>query len=85
MADVVSSVTSLFHTVLQAFEFIQVARAFENEAGIYQSKLAIIQLRLSRWGEATGIEPDHEPKPDEEASKNGRPCLAINVAWTGLR
>ncbi|WAO93445.1 HeLo domain-containing protein [Fusarium falciforme] len=79
MADVVSSVTSLFSTALQAFEFIQVARTFENEAGIYQSKLAIIQLRLSRWGEAIGLDPDHEAKPAEATLKNGQPSLAINT------
>ncbi|UPL00936.1 hypothetical protein LCI18_011870 [Fusarium solani-melongenae] len=79
MADVVSSVTSLFSTALQAFEFIQVARTFENEAGIYQSKLAIIQLRLSRWGEAIGLDPDHGAKPAEETVKNGQPSLAINT------
>ncbi|WXC51014.1 hypothetical protein QX201_010719 [Fusarium graminearum] len=79
MADVVSSITSLFSTVLQAFEFIQVARTFENEAGIYQSKLAIIQLRLSRWGEAIGLDPDHEAKPAEETLKSSQPSLAIKT------
>ncbi|KAF5581875.1 hypothetical protein FPANT_8743 [Fusarium pseudoanthophilum] len=55
MADVISSVTSLFPKAIQAFEFIQVARAFVDTASTYQSRLAILQLRLSRCGEAAGL------------------------------
>ncbi|KAF5230265.1 hypothetical protein FAUST_9886 [Fusarium austroamericanum] len=64
MADVVSSIISLFSTALQAFEFIQ---------------LAIIQLRLSRWGEAIGLDPDHEAKPAGETLESGQPSLAITT------
>ena len=79
MADVVSSVTSLFSTVLQGFQHIQVARSFEGDIGLYQAQLAITQLRLSRWGEAVGVNPDHEDGPDEGTSRSGQASLAINT------
>lgn len=76
--DAISQALNLFSTALQAFEFIQVARTFEDEAGLHQTKLAIIQLRLSRWGEAVGLDPDYEAKPDDGASQKGQSTLATN-------
>ncbi|KAL7759207.1 hypothetical protein ACKLNR_011634 [Fusarium oxysporum f. sp. zingiberi] len=58
MADVVSSVTSLLSIVIQGFNTIQVARSFQHGKDLYQLQLSIIQLRLSRWGEAVGINPE---------------------------
>lgn len=71
MADVVSSVTSLLSIIIQGFDTIQVARSFQHGKDLYQLQLAIIQLRLSRWGEAVGISPDFRNIVGETPVKRG--------------
>lgn len=77
----ISSITSLLSTILQAFEYIQLARAFDSDFKLYQTRLAVIQLRLSRWGEATGFAPRHqsEASSEDDFSQSSSPVPAVNV------
>ncbi|KAB2569002.1 Heterokaryon incompatibility protein s [Lasiodiplodia theobromae] len=53
--DIATSTISLFNAALDCFERIQLARSFDQDFATHQLKLDIIQVRLSRWGEAAGI------------------------------
>lgn len=79
--EAVSSITSLLSTILQGFEYIQLARAFDDDFKLYQTRLAVIQLRLSRWGQATGFAPrqQSEASSEDENSQSSPPALAINA------
>ncbi|KAL0253188.1 hypothetical protein SLS55_010641 [Diplodia seriata] len=50
-----SSAVELFEVAIDSFGVIQLARDFEQEFATCQLKLDILQLRLSRWGEVSGI------------------------------
>ncbi|KAK8218606.1 prion-inhibition and propagation-domain-containing protein [Phyllosticta capitalensis] len=54
MADI-STAIGLFNFAIDCFGRIQIARGFEDDFAIYQLKLDILQLRLSRWGVVVGI------------------------------
>jgi hypothetical protein len=60
----VSNITSLITTILQGVEYIQLARTFDDDLKVHQLRLDLIRLRLSRWGQATGI-----LKADEEGER----------------
>src|SRR5690349_3047912 len=77
----ISSITSLLSTILQAFEYIQLARAFDSDFKLYQTRLVVIQLRLSRWGEATGFAPRHQSEASSEdcTPQSGPLAPAINA------
>lgn len=64
--DIANGIITSFATVLQCFEYIQIARNFEDDYEFYQLKLDIARLRLSRWGEAAGI--GQVTNPSGEAS-----------------
>jgi hypothetical protein len=51
----VSNITSLITTILQGVEYIQLARTFDDDLKVHQLRLDLIRLRLSRWGQATGV------------------------------
>lgn len=51
----VSDVVTLLDTALGCFERVQIARSFDDDLDNHRIKLDIIQLRLSRWGEAVGL------------------------------
>ncbi|KAK6952351.1 hypothetical protein Daesc_006887 [Daldinia eschscholtzii] len=49
--DIASNTISLLNFAIECFNYIQLAREFEQEFSTYQLKLDILQVRLSRWGE----------------------------------
>ena len=51
----VSSITSLVSTILQSVGYVQLARSFGDDLKLHQLRLDLIRLRLSRWGQATGL------------------------------
>ncbi|KAL6700443.1 prion-inhibition and propagation domain-containing protein [Trichoderma pleuroticola] len=53
--DSASNAIGILQFVLSCFSQIQLAREFENEFEVYQLKLDLIQLRLSRWGEVAKL------------------------------
>ncbi|RFU75822.1 small s [Trichoderma arundinaceum] len=57
--DGAGNAISIFNFIIESFGFIQLARDFENEFERYQLKLDVIQLRISRWGEASGLIHDN--------------------------
>lgn len=77
----VSSITSLLSTIVQAFEYIQLARTFDSDFKLYQTRLAIIQLRLSRWGHATGFAPRQrgEAPSEDNDPRTSPPVLGVNA------
>ncbi|KAK4248158.1 small secreted protein [Corynascus novoguineensis] len=61
-----SNITALISSILQGLEFVQLARSFGNDLKLHQLRLDLIRLRLSRWGQATGV-----CSADEEAGTDG--------------
>lgn len=55
MTDIISATTTLLDAALTCFERVQIARSFDQDLDSHRIKLDIIQLRLSRWGEAVGL------------------------------
>ncbi|KAK0609268.1 Heterokaryon incompatibility protein S [Lasiodiplodia hormozganensis] len=55
MTDIISATTTLLDAALACFERVQIARSFDQDFNSHRIKLDIIQLRLSRWGEAAGL------------------------------
>jgi len=50
-----SNIAALISSILQGLEFVQLARNFGDELKLHQLRLDLIRLRLSRWGQATGV------------------------------
>ncbi|KAM6483961.1 prion-inhibition and propagation-domain-containing protein [Trichoderma sp. SZMC 28011] len=77
----ISSIISLLSTTLQGFQYIQLARAFDNDFKLYQTRLVIIQLRLSRWAQATGFAPRQQSQvsSQDKHSHGSPPALAIKA------
>lgn len=69
--DIVSSINSLLPTIIQAFASIQIARGFRDDFKLYRLKLDIVQLRLSRWGEAAGLPLADDGKGTSTSSPEG--------------
>lgn len=78
--EITSNVISLFNFAVSCFDRIQLAREFEDDFETYQLKLDILQIRLSRWGEAAGItantnkaieskDSDSDAKPVNDAER----------------
>ena len=49
------SVAALFNNALDWFHHVRIAKDFGRDFETYQCKLDLLELRLSQWGEATGI------------------------------
>jgi len=64
--EALSGISALIPIVIQTFDGIQVARGFEDDIKLYQIRLTIIQLRLSRWAAAVGL--GHDPAEGELAN-----------------
>ncbi|KAN0107828.1 Prion-inhibition and propagation domain containing protein [Hyaloscypha variabilis] len=56
----VVSLAGLFSTAVEAFEYVQLGRSFGQNFQVNLLRLDVLQLRLSRWGEAVGIQEDLE-------------------------
>lgn len=67
-----SAVIGLFQMALDAIGYIQLAREFKDQFEIYQLKLDILQLRLSRWGEIAKV-ASNVRSTDSKASTPDRP------------
>ncbi|KAL6878571.1 prion-inhibition and propagation domain-containing protein [Trichoderma novae-zelandiae] len=93
--DTASSAVGLLQFVLNCFSQIQLAREFESEFEIYQLKLDLIQLRLSRWGEVaklisntnsgawegrpTPSQPQPNDGPADPENPTGDPAISILI------
>jgi hypothetical protein len=53
--DFATGTITLFQGVFECFNRIQLARCFEEDFAICQLKLDAIQIRLSRWGQVSGL------------------------------
>jgi hypothetical protein len=65
----VISLLGLFSTVVDCFEYVQIAKTFERDFTTSQLKLDAARIRLSRWGVALGIYANTTttiPRPDYE-------------------
>lgn len=69
----VSNITSLITTILQGVEYIQLARSFDDDLKVHQLRLDLIRLRLSRWGQATGILQPEKGGEDTELGQLPNP------------
>ncbi|VUC35539.1 unnamed protein product [Clonostachys rosea] len=78
--EAISSITQLLSAILHGFECIQLARAFGNDFKLYQTRLAVLQLRLSRWSQATGFAPRQQSEASSKDNdlQSSPPALAIN-------
>ncbi|KAB2570517.1 Heterokaryon incompatibility protein S [Lasiodiplodia theobromae] len=63
MAEIATQTLSFLDAAIACFKQIQIARSFPEDFDHHQIKLDIIQLRLSRWGEAAGIYSGGEGAP----------------------
>ncbi|GME32681.1 small s protein [Neofusicoccum parvum] len=77
MTEIANTTITVFNAALDCFERIQIARSFGKDFAALQIKLDIIQLRLSRWGEAAGI--CKSPNGDETALAIANPEDAVNI------
>ncbi|KAB2569789.1 Heterokaryon incompatibility protein S [Lasiodiplodia theobromae] len=64
----VSEVVTLLDTALACFEGVQIARSLDKDLNSHRIKLDIIQLRLSRWGEAAGLYPSSGSASDSSTT-----------------
>ncbi|KAK7430682.1 hypothetical protein QQZ08_002726 [Neonectria magnoliae] len=53
-----STISTLLFTVIHEFQCIQISRPFGGDFKLYQAQPAILQLRLSRWAQAAGLNKD---------------------------
>lgn len=53
--DIANSSVALLGLVFEGLQSIQLARRFENDFAVYQIRLDVIQMRLSRWAEAAAL------------------------------
>ncbi|KAL1619773.1 hypothetical protein SLS54_006369 [Diplodia seriata] len=67
-----SSAVELFRVAIDCFGVIQLARNFDQEFATCQLKLDILQLRLSRWGEVSGINKSAVKEAARDGQVTGR-------------
>ncbi|AEO53857.1 hypothetical protein MYCTH_2295736 [Thermothelomyces thermophilus ATCC 42464] len=65
-----NNITALFSSVLQGLKSVQLARSFGDDLKVHQLRLEIIRLRLSRWGQATGLCSDETEGGGDGEDKN---------------
>ncbi|KAM0453233.1 hypothetical protein ACHAPV_009027 [Trichoderma viride] len=68
--DATSSVISLLGIAVNGFNQIQLAREFEKDFALYQLKLDVLQLRLSRWGQVAGVTHDGNGMQSSVSTEN---------------
>ncbi|UKZ73279.1 hypothetical protein TrVFT333_000922 [Trichoderma virens FT-333] len=86
--DTASNAIGILQFVLNCFSQIQLAREFESEFEIYQLKLDVIQLRLSRWGEVARLNNNNngtiaregQPTPNDEFENDENPTKDPTIA-----
>ncbi|KAJ1559261.1 hypothetical protein HK405_011364, partial [Cladochytrium tenue] len=49
-------IAAIFSTCVECFDYVEVGRSFGRDVKTYQLVLVLLQLRLSRWGYAVGID-----------------------------
>ncbi|ROT36790.1 hypothetical protein SODALDRAFT_334988 [Sodiomyces alkalinus F11] len=72
--EAVSAISSLVPTIIQEFGAIQVARGFQHDFKLYQLRLDMAQLRLSRWSTAAGLPLENEGENTGTSSPEGDPA-----------
>ena len=73
--EATASIKELLSLIFQGFKNVRLAQSFGEDFKLHQSQLAIIQLRLSRWGQAAGfasqtLEDDARSQDVNEAKGN---------------
>jgi hypothetical protein len=58
LAVSIASLAPLLQTALDCFQYIRLSKTFGKDFEICRLRLDSVQLRLSRWGEATGLGSD---------------------------
>ncbi|KAL2154474.1 hypothetical protein VTH82DRAFT_3150 [Thermothelomyces myriococcoides] len=67
----VKNVSSLFYSIIHNLELLQLPRNFGNELKVHRLRLELLRLRLSRWGQATGVcsvEPEGSDEDNGESA-----------------
>lgn len=82
MADVASSSISILRFILDCINNVQLAREFEDEFERCQLKLDILQIRLSRWGEAVGLIHSDGTQPTADGGAVGSKHISRNQEKT---
>ncbi|KAK7415034.1 hypothetical protein QQX98_006172 [Neonectria punicea] len=74
-----STISTLLSTVIHEFQCIQISRSFGGDFKLYQAQPAILQLRLSRWAEAAGLNKDFggNDEGSGDAKKSQIPKLVL--------
>jgi hypothetical protein len=49
-------IARLFNSALECFELVRIGQDFDSDFETYQAKLHLLQIRLSQWGEAVGLD-----------------------------
>lgn len=63
--DAVNNTASTLHFILHCLIHAQLAKEFEDEFERYQLRLDLLQMRLSRWAEASGILSNKDSAADD--------------------
>ncbi|KAL2106314.1 hypothetical protein VUR80DRAFT_6896 [Thermomyces stellatus] len=74
-----NNITSLFSSVLKGLEYVQLARSFGDDLKLHQLRLDLIRLRLSRWGQATGL-CSTESEGGTDVENNGKNAIIEDKA-----
>ncbi|KAI1382849.1 prion-inhibition and propagation, helo domain-containing protein [Hypoxylon trugodes] len=82
--DCAGNVSSLLYFAVEFFDGIQIARGFRDQFETYQLKLDIMQLRLSRWGEAAGVITSDSNGEDLQLSDSNQAHLELLKKATGI-
>ncbi|RDW57733.1 hypothetical protein BP5796_12534 [Coleophoma crateriformis] len=71
------SIAALFNNCVDCFEYIQLGRHFGRDYERCQLKLDTAKIRMSRWGQAVGINEDPRFTIDTPADKESQHIRAI--------
>lgn len=72
--DIANNSVALLSLVFEGLQNIQLARRFEHDFAVYRIRLDVIQMRLSRWGEAAAL-----------INSNGSPQLKLTDDSNGIK
>lgn len=72
------SMAALFNNALECFHLVRIGKAFGEDYDTFQIRISLLQLRLSQWGEAAGLDKAKEGDllPFPESAKKAREALA---------
>ncbi|KAJ1569169.1 hypothetical protein HK405_008921 [Cladochytrium tenue] len=70
-------IAAIFSTCIECFDYVEVGRSFGRDVKTNQLVLVLLQLRLSRWGDAVGI--DNGDNPESLQLNNGASATSKDV------